>query len=109
VRDRNQRLRPISFGAFAASRYPEENAMALVFEWDNRKARTNLHKHGVSFVEAISVFNDPLARIFADDNRAIGEPREIVIGHSSSFRRAGEGARSHRQRTASHKKRAARL
>ena len=54
--------------------------MSLVFEWDNRKARTNLHKHGVGFGEAVSVFNDPLARIFADDDRAIGEPREIVIG-----------------------------
>jgi uncharacterized DUF497 family protein len=58
--------------------------MSLAFEWDNRKARTNLEKHGVSFVEAVSVFNDPLARIFADEDHVIGEPREIVIGHSAS-------------------------
>jgi uncharacterized protein len=60
--------------------------MSLVFEWDNRKARRNLEKHRVGFVEAVSVFNDPLARIFADEDHMIGEPREIVIGHSSSKR-----------------------
>jgi len=60
--------------------------MSLVFEWDNRKARRNLEKHRVGFVEAVSVFSDPLARIFADEDHQIGEPREIVIGHSSSKR-----------------------
>ena len=28
------------------------------FEWDPEKARTNLHKHGVSFEEAITAFLD---------------------------------------------------
>ena len=41
--------------------------MPLVFEWDLRKARANLRKHGVSFQEAALVFMDPLARIFADE------------------------------------------
>jgi hypothetical protein len=89
--------------------------MSLVFEWDNRKARRNLEKHRVGFVEAVSVFNDPLARIFADEDHMIGEPREIVIGHSSSKRllvvwfRASEGTRSHHRRPARHEKRAIRL
>jgi uncharacterized DUF497 family protein len=60
--------------------------MSLVFEWDNRKARSNLEKHRVGFVESVSVFNDPLARIFADTDRPVGELREIVIGHSSATR-----------------------
>ena len=33
----------------------------LVFEWDPRKARGNLRKHGVSFEEAQSVFYDERA------------------------------------------------
>jgi len=33
------------------------------FEWHPQKAARNLKKHGVSFDEASTVFNDPLARI----------------------------------------------
>ncbi|WP_090314810.1 BrnT family toxin [Duganella sp. CF517] len=29
------------------------------FEWDARKAKANLRKHGVSFDEACTVFDDP--------------------------------------------------
>jgi uncharacterized protein len=67
-----------------ARRYPEEERMSLVFEWDERKARTNLRKHRISFVEAASVFRDPLARIFPDEDHATSELREIIIGHSRS-------------------------
>jgi len=56
--------------------------MAVRFEWDPRKAASNLKRHGVSFEEAISVFADPLARIFDDEDYAIDEQREIIIGHS---------------------------
>jgi uncharacterized DUF497 family protein len=58
--------------------------MHLVFEWDQRKARTNLAKHRVSFGEAASVFGDPLARIFADEDHSAEELREIIIGHSTA-------------------------
>ncbi|SPE27959.1 conserved hypothetical protein [Candidatus Sulfopaludibacter sp. SbA3] len=58
--------------------------MSLVFEWDPRKARTNLRKHGVSFTEAASVFTDPLARILLDEEHSAVESREIIIGHSSA-------------------------
>ena len=33
----------------------------LIFEWDLKKAETNLKKHGVSFEEASTAFKDPLA------------------------------------------------
>ena len=56
--------------------------MNLIFEWDARKAQANLSKHGVSFQEALTVFADPLARIFDDEDHSIEERREIVIGHS---------------------------
>ena len=56
--------------------------MSLQFEWDPKKAKANLAKHGVSFEEAITVFADPLARIFPDDEHSVDESREIIIGHS---------------------------
>ena len=56
--------------------------MSLVFEWDPRKARANFLRHSVTFAEAISVFTDPLARIFEDEAHSADELREIIIGHS---------------------------
>jgi len=52
------------------------------FEWHPQKAARNLKKHGVSFDEASTVFNDPLARIFNDPDHSLTEAREIIIGHS---------------------------
>jgi uncharacterized DUF497 family protein len=46
------------------------------------KAALNLRKHAVSFDEASTVFNDPLARIFDDLGHSTTESREIIIGHS---------------------------
>ena len=56
--------------------------MEFVFEWDRRKAWINAAKHGVSFEEALTVFADPLARIFDDPAHSTGEVREIIVGHS---------------------------
>jgi uncharacterized DUF497 family protein len=56
--------------------------MPPAFEWDQNKARLNLRKHGVTFVEAVSVFGGPLARIFQDADHSDQEPREIIIGRS---------------------------
>lgn len=56
--------------------------MPLRAEWDNRKATANLAKHGVAFEEASSVFGDPLAVIFDDEDHSQDELREIIIGHS---------------------------
>jgi ribonuclease toxin BrnT of type II toxin-antitoxin system len=36
------------------------------FEWDAAKAAANLLQHGVSFEEAATVFQDPLAKIHDD-------------------------------------------
>ena len=56
--------------------------MPLVFEWNPWKARENQRKHGVSFDEASSVFDDPLAKVFSDDDHSNGEQREIIFGSS---------------------------
>ncbi len=38
------------------------------FEWDDKKAKANFKKHGVSFEETQSVFFDDQAIQFWDDN-----------------------------------------
>ncbi len=56
------------------------------FEWDASKAAANLKKHGVSFEEAKTVFDNGLAAIFDDETHSEGERREIIIGHSRNNR-----------------------
>lgn len=53
------------------------------FEWDTAKARANLSKHGVSFEEATTVFDDPQA-IDAPDR--YDHDRFVIIGVSSRSR-----------------------
>ena len=40
----------------------------------------------MSVGEAASVFSNPLARIFPDEEHSAEESREIIIGHSSATR-----------------------
>jgi uncharacterized protein len=56
--------------------------MAVRFEWNNRKAESNLRAHGVSFREATTVFGDPLSITVADPDHATSEMRFIDIGVS---------------------------
>jgi uncharacterized protein len=56
------------------------------FEWDRLKDRANQRKHGISFNEALTVFADPLARVFDDPEHSAEEDREIIIGHSEERR-----------------------
>ena len=60
--------------------------MTPEFEWDARKAEANLKNHGVSFEEALTVFADPLGKIFDDPDHSTGERRELIIGHSAELR-----------------------
>jgi uncharacterized protein len=61
--------------------------MGLTFEWHYQKAESNQRKHGIAFDEAASVFNDPLAVIFDDEEHSTEqETREIIIGHSTKNR-----------------------
>ena len=48
------------------------------YEWDPRKAATNLQKHGVSFADAVSVFSDEFALTAADDFAE--EERFVTLG-----------------------------
>lgn len=60
--------------------------MELVFEWDERKAKINLDKHGISFDEARTVFNDPMLLTYPDEYHSDDEERLISIGYSSRQR-----------------------
>jgi uncharacterized protein len=60
--------------------------LALDFEWDPRKAATNLAKHQVSFEEAATVFGDPLGRIVADPRHSAVEERWVLLGMSKERR-----------------------
>ena len=53
------------------------------FEWDPKKARANLEKHGISFAEAATVFGDPFA-IYEPEPRH--PERGILIGTSDEQR-----------------------
>jgi uncharacterized DUF497 family protein len=52
------------------------------FEWDETKAQSNRRKHKVSFEDARTVFDNPLAIIFDDQRHSAGESREVIIGYS---------------------------
>lgn len=53
----------------------------MVFEWDERKNRSNREKHGVSFEAATLVFEDPRA-IVVPDHSVEGEERWKTVGLS---------------------------
>jgi uncharacterized protein len=53
------------------------------FEWDDFKADHNFRQHGVPFVEAEEVFNDPDAVGHLDAEHSVDETRYQIIGWSS--------------------------
>jgi hypothetical protein len=53
------------------------------FVWDERKAVANLKKHGVSFEEASTAFDDELGAYYPD---TLHEERFILIGYSRQQR-----------------------
>lgn len=58
----------------------------MQFEWDADKAGGNVRKHGISFVEGITVFDDAQAITITDPLHSIAEDRYIDIGYSSQGR-----------------------
>jgi uncharacterized DUF497 family protein len=57
-----------------------------VFSWDAAKARSNLKKHGVSFEEAESVFDDPWVLDWLDKEHSEEELRRKCMGLSAAGR-----------------------
>jgi uncharacterized DUF497 family protein len=56
------------------------------FQWDPKKASSNVAKHGVSFDEAATVFGDPLAGTVSDPEHSTMESRSVTIGQSAKGR-----------------------
>jgi uncharacterized DUF497 family protein len=48
------------------------------FEFDARKSRSNQKKHGIDFIEAQRLWNDP--DLIAVPARTTDEPRVLVVG-----------------------------
>ncbi len=55
-------------------------------DWDPRKNKANLKKHGVSFEEAQGVFFDEDAIVYDDPDHSDEEDRFLIIGRSFKLR-----------------------
>jgi len=56
------------------------------FEWDDTKNIANIQKHKISFVEAMTVFDDDNALYKPDMEHSYDEERFIIIGISVKLR-----------------------
>jgi uncharacterized DUF497 family protein len=55
--------------------------MELVFEWDEEKNVANIENHGIDFLDAALIFENPMLESI-DDRDDYGELRCIAIGVS---------------------------
>ena len=55
----------------------------LKFEWDDKKNDINKEKHGISFIEASTVFYDDNALLINDEVHSNIEERFILLGIST--------------------------
>lgn len=60
--------------------------MELEFEWDDYKDKANQRKHGISFEEAKTIFQDPFSVTINDQIHSFDEDRFIDIGLSNKLR-----------------------
>ncbi|OYQ63590.1 hypothetical protein B9G53_15880 [Pseudanabaena sp. SR411] len=58
----------------------------MKYEWDENKAVKNLAKHGVSFAEAKTIFDDPMYVDFYDLDHSEDEERYLIVGESNRGR-----------------------
>lgn len=56
--------------------------MSSPIRWNDAKAESNRRKHGITFYEAETIFNDPLLAIIDDDEHSVAEDRMLAIGES---------------------------
>jgi uncharacterized DUF497 family protein len=58
----------------------------MKFQWDPRKAKLNVAKHGVSFEEATTAFRDRLSATATDPDHSEDEKRFVTFGLSCKGR-----------------------
>jgi uncharacterized protein len=51
----------------------------MSYEWDERKRRTNVKKHGIDFIDVLELFDSDVV-IIPDERFDYGEPHFIAIG-----------------------------
>jgi uncharacterized DUF497 family protein len=54
--------------------------LAVRFEWDEAKNRTNREKHGVGFEEVVPLFATDYAMKYDADHSGVGEDRFVAVG-----------------------------
>ena len=54
----------------------------IIFEWDDKKEKSNIRKHGISFEEARTAFYDENAIQYFDPDHSDEEDRFILLGIS---------------------------
>ncbi len=54
----------------------------MKFEWDENKAKSNVVKHGITFLEAVTIFADPYLLFTEDSRHSQQEEREWAIGET---------------------------
>ena len=59
----------------------------MKFEFDPRKSRSNRKKHGIDFIEAQRLWNDP--DLIAVPARTTDEPRLLVVGRIDDLHWSG--------------------
>lgn len=57
-----------------------------LFVWNSIKAKINIEKHRITFEEAATVFIDPIAEYFVDEEHSDNEERFVILGASSQAR-----------------------
>ena len=58
----------------------------LEFSWDVGKELINIEKHGISFLQAVEAFYDPLGLRFVDSKHSKLEPRYYWVGKDRAGR-----------------------
>ena len=58
----------------------------MIFEWDEEKNKINKIRHGVSFQDAETVFDDENAVLLFDEQHSASEERFTIIGLDLHYR-----------------------
>jgi uncharacterized protein len=58
--------------------------MQFDFDWDHRKAKTNVRKHSISFERAATIFHDPNLLSIPDEEHSEFEERWLTMGLDES-------------------------
>lgn len=66
--------------------HPDIDPRRMRLEWDPRKARANVRRHGVTFEEAATALRDPLSATGADPDHSMDEYRYVTFGLSERGR-----------------------